>query len=65
MEGLNLFERESSGEDKDIRVRDREYIQTFSMRKTTKILSEFHSVPYTAIWKWVKKFEKLPISTEE
>ena len=42
------------------------YIQTSSTRRTAKILSEFHPVSHTAVWKWIKKFkEKLPISTEK
>ncbi len=41
------------------------YIQTSSVRKTAKILSEFHSVSKSAVHKWIKKFEeRLPISTE-
>ena len=41
------------------------YIQTSSTR-TAKILSEFHLISHTAVWKWIKKFEeKLPISTEK
>ncbi|WP_457549957.1 DDE-type integrase/transposase/recombinase, partial [Archaeoglobus sp.] len=42
------------------------YIQTSSVRKTAKILSEFHSVSKSAVHKWIKKFEeKLPIITEK
>ncbi len=42
------------------------YVQTSSMRRTAKILSEFHSVSHNAVHKWIKKFEeKLPISTEK
>jgi len=42
------------------------YIQTSSTRRTAKIISEFHPVSHTAVWKWIKKFEeKLPISTEK
>jgi len=36
-----------------------------SVRRTAKILSEFHSVSKSAVHKWIKKFEeKLPIITE-
>ena len=42
------------------------YIQTSSVRRTAKILSELHPVSKTAVWNWIKKFEqKLPISTEK
>ena len=42
------------------------YIQTSSVRRTAKILSEIHPVSHNAVHKWVKKFEeKLPISTEK
>jgi len=42
------------------------YIQTSSVRKTAKILSEFHPVSKSAVHKWIKKFEeKLPIVTEK
>jgi putative transposase len=38
------------------------YIQTSSVRKTAKILSEFYPVSKSAVHKWIKKFEeKLPI----
>ena len=41
------------------------YIQTSSVRRTARILSELHPVSKTAIWNWIKKFEeKLPISAE-
>ena len=42
------------------------YIQTSSVRKTARILSELHSVSKTSVWNWIKKFEeKLPITTEK
>jgi putative transposase len=42
------------------------YIQTSSVRKTAKILSEFHPVSKSAVHKWIKKFEeKLPIVVEK
>ena len=42
------------------------YIQTSSVRRTAKILSELHPVSKTSVWNWVKKFEeKLPITTEK
>ena len=42
------------------------YIQTSSVRRTAKILSEFHSVSKSAVHKWIKKFEeRLPISVEK
>ncbi|WP_457550678.1 DDE-type integrase/transposase/recombinase [Archaeoglobus sp.] len=41
------------------------YIQTSSVRKTAKILSEFYPVSKSAVHKWIKKFEeKLQIVTE-
>ena len=41
------------------------YIQTSSIRRTAKILSEFHPVSKSAVHKWIKKFEeKLPIVME-
>ena len=41
------------------------YIQTSSVRRTARILSELHPVSKTSVWNWIKKFEeKLPISTE-
>jgi len=65
IEELELFERERTPT--EIRILGiATYIQTSSTRKTAKILSEFHSVSHTAVWKWIKKFEeKLPISTEK
>ena len=64
IEELNLFERERVSA--EIKILDiATYIQTSSRRRTAKILSEFHPVSHTAVWKWIKKFEeKLPISTE-
>jgi len=42
------------------------YIQTSSVRKTAKILSEIYPVSKTSVWSWVKKFrEKIPITTEK
>ena len=42
------------------------YIQTSSVRRTARILSELHPVSKTAVWNWVKKFEeKLPVSAEK
>ncbi len=65
IEELNLFERERVPT--EIRILGiATYIQTSSTRRTAKILSEFHPVSHTAVWKWIKKFEeKLPISTEK
>ena len=65
IEELNLFERERVPN--DIRILGiATYIQTSSTRRTAKIISEFHPVSHTAVWKWIKKFEeKLPISTEK
>jgi len=41
------------------------YIQTSSVRRTARILSELHLVSKTSVWNWIKKFEeKLPVSTE-
>ena len=65
IEEFNLFERERIPT--EIRILGVAiYIQTSSTRRTAKILSELHPVSHTAIWKWIKKFEKkLPISTEK
>ena len=42
------------------------YIQTSSVRRTARILSELHPVSKTSVWNWVKKFEeKLPVSAEK
>ncbi len=42
------------------------YIQISSVRKTAKILSEFHPVSKSAVHKWIKKFEeRLPIVAEK
>ena len=42
------------------------YVQTSSVRRTAKILSELHSVSHNAVHKWIKKFkERLPIITEK
>ncbi len=42
------------------------YIQTSSVRRTAKILSEIHPVSKTSVWNWVKKFEeKLPITEKK
>ena len=42
------------------------YIQTSSVRRTARILSELHPVSKTSVWNWIKKFEeKLPISAEK
>jgi len=42
------------------------YIQTSSVRRTARILSELHPVSKTSAWNWIKKFEeRLPISAEK
>jgi len=42
------------------------YIQTSSVRRTARILSELHPVSKTSVWNWIKKFEeKLPITAEK
>ena len=42
------------------------YIQTSSVRRTARILSELHPVSKTSVWNWIKKFEeKLPVTTEK
>jgi transposase len=42
------------------------YIQTSSVRRTAKILSELHPVSKSSVHRWIKKFEeKLPISAEK
>ncbi|WP_456369154.1 DDE-type integrase/transposase/recombinase [Geoglobus sp.] len=42
------------------------YIQTSSVRRTARILSEIHPVSKSSVHRWIKKFEeKLPISTEK
>ncbi len=65
VKGLKIFERNKVPlEIKIIGVAM--YIQTSSVRRTAKILSEIHPVSHNAVHKWVKKFEeKLPISTEK
>ena len=41
------------------------YIQTSSVRRIARILSELYSVLKTSIWNWIKKFKgKLLITTE-
>ena len=41
------------------------YIQTSSVRRTAKILSEFHPVSKSIVHRWIKKFEeRLPIIDE-
>ncbi len=57
IEELNLFERERVPN--DIRILGiATYIQTSSTRRTAKIISEFHPVSHTAVWRWTKKLEK-------
>lgn len=42
------------------------YIQTSSVRRTARILSEVHPVSKSSVHRWIKKFEeKLPITTEK
>ncbi len=41
------------------------YIQTSSVRRTAKILSEIHPVSKSSVHRWIKKFKKLPITTEK
>jgi len=42
------------------------YIQTSSVRRTAKILSEVYPVSKSSVHRWIKKFEeKLPIATEK
>ena len=42
------------------------YIQTSSVRKTARILSELHPVSKSSVHRWIKKFEeRLPIITEK
>ncbi|MHC1571406.1 MAG: hypothetical protein ACXQTL_01385, partial [Methanosarcinales archaeon] len=37
-------------------------IQTSSVRRTARILSELHPVSKTSVWNWIRKFEeKLPV----
>ena len=57
----NLREEQNTLEIKALGIAT--YIQTSSVRRTARILSELHPVSKTAIWNWMKKFEeKLPIS---
>ncbi|MCD6494080.1 MAG: hypothetical protein J7K36_09880 [Archaeoglobaceae archaeon] len=64
IEELNLFQRERVPTEVKI-LGIATYIQTSSIRRTAKTLSEIHPVSHTAIWKWIKKFEqKLPITVE-
>jgi len=42
------------------------YIQTSSIRRTARILSEIHPVSKSSVHRWIKKFEeKLPICAEK
>ncbi|WP_148120323.1 DDE-type integrase/transposase/recombinase [Methanofervidicoccus sp. A16] len=42
------------------------YIQTSSVRRTARILSEIYPVSKTSVWNWINKFkEELSITTEE
>ena len=42
------------------------YIQTSSVRRTARILSELHPVSKTSVWNWIRKFEeKLPVVSEK
>ena len=42
------------------------YIQTSSVRRTAKILSEIHPVSKSSVHRWIRKFEeRLPIATEK
>ncbi|CAD7768853.1 DDE domain protein [Candidatus Methanoperedenaceae archaeon GB50] len=42
------------------------YIQTSSVRRTARILSELHPVSKTSVWNWIRKFEeKLPAVSEK
>ncbi|MHC1571407.1 MAG: hypothetical protein ACXQTM_01000 [Methanosarcinales archaeon] len=37
-------------------------IQTSSVRRTARILSELHPVSKTSVWNWIRKFEeRLPV----
>ncbi|MHC1583207.1 MAG: DDE-type integrase/transposase/recombinase [Methanosarcinales archaeon] len=41
-------------------------IQTSSVRRTARILSELHPVSKTSVWNWIRKFEeKLPVVSEK
>ncbi|WP_457549698.1 DDE-type integrase/transposase/recombinase [Archaeoglobus sp.] len=64
VKGLGIFERNKvSLEMKILGIAI--YIQTSSVRRTAKILSEFHPVSKSAVHKWIKKFEEeLPIVME-
>lgn len=54
VKGLKIFERNKVPlEIKIIGVAM--YIQTSSVRRTAKILSEIHSVSHNAVHKWIKK----------
>jgi putative transposase len=65
LENSELFERERTPTELRL-LGVAIYVQTLSVRKTAKILSEIHPVSHTAVWKWVKKLEeKIGISTEK
>ncbi|MDI3502086.1 MAG: putative transposase [Archaeoglobi archaeon] len=65
VKGLKIFERNKVPlEIKVLGIAT--YIQTSSVRRTAKILSELHPVSKSSVWNWIKKLEeKLPISTEK
>ena len=54
---LSLFERERTLTEVKI-LGIVTYIQTSSTRRTAKILSEFHPVSHTAIWKWIRSLRR-------
>jgi transposase-like protein len=65
LDNPELFERERTPTDLKL-LGVAIYVQTLSVRKTAKILSEIYPVSHTAVWKWVKKLEeKIRISTEK
>jgi len=64
VKGLKVFERNKVPLEVKI-LGIATYIQTSSVRRTARILSELHPVSKTSVWNWIKKFEgKLPITTE-
>jgi len=65
VKGLKVFERNKIPlEIKILGIAT--YIQTSSVRRTARILSELHPVSKTSVWNWVKMFDgKLPISVEK
>ena len=65
VEELKVFERNKVPFDVKV-LGVATYIQTSSVRRTARILSELHPVSKTSVWNWIRKFEeKLPVVSEK